>query len=125
PPDVQRQVTLSVLAGDPQAALDAIQTSVSTTPVEVPTAADPSGAAKDIHGFASGDQPTATVDTNANVKPAEGDVDKFAKTDRSTTPVKVDANTQAAIATLLLLYAIDRALQPVVTVHADTNAARS
>jgi hypothetical protein len=125
PPDVQRQVTLSILAGDPQAALDAIQTSVSTTPVTVPTAADPSGAAGDVQGFASGAQPTATVDTEANVKPAEGDVDKFAKTDRSTTPVKVDANTQAAIATMLLLYVISKTIQPVVTVTADVTPATS
>jgi hypothetical protein len=125
PPDVQRKVTLAVLADDPQAALAAIQTAVGDAPpVALSTTADMSGAAEAVEGFASGDQPTTTVDAEANMRPAEQDVDSFTRERRETQPVKVDANTAAAIATMQLLYTLAQILRPIVTVTADTFPAR-
>jgi hypothetical protein len=119
PPDVQRQVTLAIIAGDPQAALDAVQASVSGAPAPTADLELNTAPAEDTaQGFANSEQPAATADLEADRKPADTTADAFAKTQRTADPVKVDANTAQAIATMLLLYAIARTLQPVVTVDA-------
>jgi hypothetical protein len=94
-------------------------------PVDIPTTADPSGAAKDVSGWAKGKQPTATIPTDANTKPAEDERRGFVQQTESTKPVvTVDANTKAAISTMLYLKILSGLLQPVVTVTANTNPAR-
>lgn len=87
-------------------------------PLLVPTAADPTGAAKDTKDFAAGKQPTALVPLDANTKPAEQTTQSFTSQQRSTPPVTVDANTAAAINTILYLRILAAILQPVVTVTA-------
>lgn len=84
PEDVQRQVTLAVIAGDPQAALDAVQASVSGSP-------------------------PPTADLALDTKPAEADAKGFTQQDRAVKPVTVDANTGLAAAALLAFLSLPRA----------------
>lgn len=102
------------------AALAEANAALAGTPATMPTRADPSGAAADVEGFADSEHPEATVDVLADPGQAERDVDDFTSERRSTDPVKVDANTAAAITTMLLLKVLATALQPVVTVTANT-----
>lgn len=125
PADVQRQVTLSILAGDPQAALDAIQSAVGAAPpVEVPSAADMTGAASDVEGWATGDQPEATVPVGTDLGKAETDTAGFRRRTETTVPVvPVQANTNAAVGTMLYLGILAALIRPTVTVSAETSGA--
>lgn len=124
PPLVQQQVALDVIAGDPYAALAHIEEALAGHPAVVPTAADPSGAESDVHGFATGPQPTATVPVDSNTKKAETGIASTTDTAAKTKPiVDVSANIGAAIITMAIINAIAQAMAPKVMVTADATSA--
>lgn len=104
PTDVQRQVTLAVLADDPQLALDTITASVTGAelpPAVIPSELDPSGAQAGAEGFANADHDAATIDLEANPKPAEDEADDFTSTKRRTTPVDIEASSVLALGIMI------------------------
>lgn len=90
-------------------AVDAATAAVAGTPVTVPTDADPSGAAAAVEDFATGAQPSTTVDILGNPQPAEEEAEGFTSEQRRTTPVDIDASTFVATAIMLAFLTARRA----------------
>lgn len=125
PDQVQKQVALDVIAGDPQAALATIEASIRGTPIPpavIPSELDPSGAESGAQGFANSTQPTATVPLDADPSKAASETSGFVQKTEATKPViNVGASVTQALITMAIINAIAQAMAPTVTVSANTS----
>lgn len=103
PEDVQRQVTLAVIAGDPQLALDTIEASVAGTPLP-PATVPIEGDAGPFQATAEDVQDAnyeATVDLRADRSPADRTTDSFTGQRRQTAPITARVDLAGAAEALL------------------------
>ena len=102
------------------AALAEANAALKGTPATVPTEADLSGAEDDVHGFASGRQPEATVPVDADPTDAERERGRFVDATNRTEPtINVKSSVVQALITMAIINAVAQAMAPTVNIGSD------